>query len=353
MDTFFCTDCYTDYLSSKVNDGPLVIFTKCPEHKCPCLVPPELFLQRLEGVALAKFKKYTAYSYVDLNKSIRWCPGVACLKAVRALPGTLNVKCKGTTDACGSSFCFKCGEDAHEPASCEFLTRWTDKCQNESETANWILAHTKRCPNGVCNTRIEKNQGCNHMSCKVCKHEFCWICMGAWSDHGTNTGGYYSCNRFDAKKEGGDDTNKAKKELDRYLHYYKRYHNHHEAQDFAKTQALETPRRMEEYQATSKDLSWIDVQFLKTATDMLIECRRVLKYTYVFGFYLSHEASKRELFEDQQEHLEKFTEKLSELTEKPINEIDRTEVINYTMVTEKFMLQILQSVRDGMIEADD
>jgi ariadne-1 len=45
--------------------------------------------------------------------------------------------------------------------------------------------------------------------------------MGAWSDHGTNTGGYYSCNRFDAKKEGGDDTNKAKKELDRYLHYYK------------------------------------------------------------------------------------------------------------------------------------
>ena len=70
----------------------------------------------------------------------------------------------------------------------------------------------------------------------------------------------------------------------------------------------------------------------------------MLKYTYVFGFYLSHEASKRELFEDQQvsitclfifvfhhmfffkEHLEKFTEKLSELTEKPINEIDRTEV---------------------------
>jgi len=102
---FFCTDCYTDYLSSKVNDGPGVIFTKCPEHKCPCLVPPELFLKRLEGVSLAKFKKYTAFSYVDLNKSIRWCPGPACLKAVRALPGTMNVKCKGTTE-CVKSLTF-------------------------------------------------------------------------------------------------------------------------------------------------------------------------------------------------------------------------------------------------------
>ena len=42
--------------------------------------------------------------------------------------------------------------------------------------ANWILANTRKCPN--CNTRIEKNQGCNHMTCRLCKHEFCWTCMG-------------------------------------------------------------------------------------------------------------------------------------------------------------------------------
>jgi len=29
------------------------------------------------------------------------------------------------------------------------------------------------------------------------------LCLGAWSDHGERTGGFYACNRYDsAKKEG-------------------------------------------------------------------------------------------------------------------------------------------------------
>ena len=64
----------------------------------------------------------------------------------------------------------------------------------QSETANWILANTKKCPK--CYTRIEKNQGCNHMTCQQCKYDFCWICGEPWEDHGANTGGYYKCNKF-------------------------------------------------------------------------------------------------------------------------------------------------------------
>ena len=117
-------------------------------------------------------------SFVDRNKSMRWCPAPKCEFIVSAPVGTLNVKCQGRTTACGCHFCFKCGEEAHQPSSCVELAQWSEKCQNDSETANWILANTKRCPK--CNTRIEKNQGCNHMTCRSCKYEFCWMCMGDW-----------------------------------------------------------------------------------------------------------------------------------------------------------------------------
>lgn len=47
--------------------------------------------------------------------------------------------------------------------------------------------------------------------------------MGDWGEHGSTTGGYYKCNKYEAKEgEGDNDVAKAKAELDRYLHYYKR-----------------------------------------------------------------------------------------------------------------------------------
>merc|ERR1712154_518295 len=51
---------------------------------------------------------------------------------------------------------------------------------------------------------IEKNQGCNHMTCRKhaggCGHEFCWLCKGDWSKHGSATGGYYQCNIYEKNK---------------------------------------------------------------------------------------------------------------------------------------------------------
>ena len=41
---------------------------------------------------------------------------------------------------------------------------------------------------------------------------------------------------------------------------------------------------MEEMQQHS--MSWIEVQFLKMAVDVLCSCRQTLMYTYVFAFYL-------------------------------------------------------------------
>lgn len=31
----------------------------------------------------------------------------------------------------------------------------------------------------------------------------CRLCLGAWTDHGERTGGFYACNRYEAAKQEG------------------------------------------------------------------------------------------------------------------------------------------------------
>lgn len=218
----FCVPCYTEYLRMQVNEGPACVQAHCAQHKCRQAITRSVF-ERFLGTAypesLEKYKVHVLRNFIEMTKGLQYCPAPGCDKVAVGL-GVCTVRCN-----CGCVFCCKCGEEAHEPCICSQLTDWMTKCSNESETANWILANTKKCPK--CNARIEKNQGCNHMNCKLCKFEFCWICMGPWVDHGQGTGGYYKCNRYETSADSSATAaQRAKHELDRYLHYYQRYHGH-------------------------------------------------------------------------------------------------------------------------------
>ncbi|KAE9112471.1 putative E3 ubiquitin-protein ligase [Phytophthora fragariae] len=337
----YCLNCWKPYLSLKIQEGPICVTTTCPAHGCKEVVSDEIFKRIVGPEDYRKYARYLLRSFVDINKGVKWCPSAGCSKAITSAGGLSSVTC-----TCGCVFCLRCGEEAHSPVMCEQLAAWQEKCRNESETANWILANTKKCPK--CSVRIEKNQGCNHMTCRSCNYEFCWICMEGWDKHGSGTGGYYKCNRYDADAETADtDAARAKAELDRYLHYYQRFANHSEAGKFAQRMREGTENRMIELQASHGDSSWIDVQFLNAATEQLIECRRVLKYTYVFGYYLPA-GKEKNLFEYLQENLEKNAEHLTGLSEMPLDKMNRSEIINYTRVTETFLRNLLTGVEDGL-----
>ena len=180
---------------------------------------------------------------------------------------------------------------------------------------------------------------------------FLFVIAGDWVNHGQNTGGFYKCNRYDANKPDGSSTaaQRAKAELDRYLHYYQRFHGHDSALKFAAGQREAAERKMVERQEAHRS-SWIDVQFLKHAAEQVIDCRRVLKYTYVLGYFLEDDSPEKQLFEHHQELLEKNTEKLHEYTEQSLEAIDRTQVVNLTRVTERFMASLLASMTGGVVD---
>ena len=156
------------------------------------------------------------------------------------------------------------------------------------------------------------------MICKNqnCKYDFCWVCLGPWDPHGSS---WYSCNRFDenAAKAARDAQEKSRSSLQRYLFYCNRYMNHMQSHKLETKLYATIKDKMEEMQ--QHNMSWIEVQFLKKAVDVLCQCRQALMYTYVFAFYLKRN-NQSIIFENNQNDLQVATETLSEYLERDVGE---------------------------------
>jgi len=273
-------------------------------------------------------------SFVTNDK--KWCPQVGCVLAVQTLRKLEPVE-QGVSCDCGADWCFLCTKDDHSPSSCEQAANWTLKNNSDSENVNWILANTKMCPK--CKVQIEKNQGCNHMTCKNCKYEFCWLCKGDWVKH-------TACSKFtaDGGRTGASEeeakATAAKNELQRYMHYFTRFDNHAKSIKFAQKTLSTAEKRAEDLQKL-KGAGAQAVQFLLDSTRAVIKCRRVLQWTYVYAFYLTSTNLKdKDLFETYQAQLDEFTEKLHGMAEQPIEKMTgndtRTKMISYTHLVEKY-----------------
>jgi ariadne-1 len=193
-----------------------------------------------------------------------------------------------------------------------------------------------------------------------CGFEFCWLCRGAWTEHGSHTGGYYACNKYDksdAKKED-EKSGDAKSELEYYMFHYHRFDSHKSALKIADEQKRNADKKGVELQERF-DVRAADTKYLREATEQLMENRRVLMWSYAFAFYLDKtKNAERNLFEYLQEDLEKHTNHLSELYETPVDKIDtyqkfikwKEEVTNYTRVTKKFLDNFVEGVSNGLTQ---
>ena len=152
---YFCSRCMVDFMEFEVQTGPGCSALQCPSAKCNCKLPESLVRRIAPEKCFEKFSSFMLRSFVDINRSCRWCPGAGCDMVVEYPGGgSIDVHC-----SCGEWFCFACGDEAHRPASCSDLKRWNVKNTAESENVTWIMANTKPCPK--CGVNIEKNQGCN------------------------------------------------------------------------------------------------------------------------------------------------------------------------------------------------
>jgi ariadne-1 len=356
----YCKECWREFLQLKLREGAACVLARCMWPKCKSAVHEDVFRNLLSTHEYNTYRKFLLKSFVDDNPRIKWCPAPGCENCIRC-----DIRKETVCCTCGFSYCFNCNDfntGDHMPASCEQIERWLQKASDESENVNWMLANTKKCPE--CRSPIEKNGGCMHMTCRKesggCGYEFCWLCRGNWKDHGSHTGGYYDCNKYDKSSAKNEDmkAQDIKTELEQYMFFYHRYEAHRNAGRIANEQRKNSDKKarqiLEKYEVRTTD-----TKFLGDATEQLIANRRVLQWSYVMGYYNVVDRVKpaeRNLFEYLQEDLEKHTNHLSELYEESLEKIPdyqdfirwKEEVTNYTRVTKKFLDNFVEGVAGGL-----
>jgi len=347
----FCNDCWAGNLQSKVQSGKGCVGTICMYHGCRAKVPSSFFNKFLPKDLLEKYNYFVNSDYVEGKSDIIWCPAAGCGRALKVPKegDPPDMHC-----VCGYSFCRHCNKEAHGPLPCGLVDTWGtlildhDKLSEKEKKAlerkkqlqakmmadarkneAWLMGRARPCPK--CLRWIEKNQGCNHMTCRTnaggCGHEFCWLCLGDWRGH-------RSCNRSNVlqkqrevlerkRKEGYWNEVKLKifdsKEEERLAVYSKQHIESMKALEHLKSRraTLETVVR-----ESVRDFSETDKQYLHGAIRRVISCRRTLAWSYALSHFIPSSTPAAEFLEVQQKSLEECTESLHELVEAPLKILD-------------------------------
>jgi len=348
-----CGDCWNSYLTESAKNRN-VIDLRCSYGSCQyALTIPRLqnmanlnqyILQLLKN----RVSKFELQSFVSARNDLVSCLANGCDNIIQVYDSLL----KEVTCDCGYRFCVHCDlGTSHRPCLCKIASDWVLKNNSESENIQWILAKTKKCPK--CRSPIEKNQGCNHMTCRnpSCANEFCWLCLGDWSKHGSATGGFYKCNIYEEKKKSGDlnedekAKENAKNELERYTFYFERYDNHQKAIKQMQASIDFAEMRMGELM---KKFDWdpSSTSFLREAANTVIEARRLLAWTYPIGYYMPSNYIQRDLFHQYQKDLEIYTEKLHALADLPVEDVikQKQQIIDYRRATQTYCDHLMKGI---------
>ncbi|KAK1264491.1 putative E3 ubiquitin-protein ligase ARI8 [Acorus gramineus] len=362
----FCASCWRTYIGTRVkNDDGLSL--RCPDPSCEAAVDRNMVSRLASADDREIYDRRFVRSYVDINnkKKIKWCPAPGCQHAVELefVPsggggggGSFDVTC-----ACSNRFCWSCTEEAHHPVQCDTVAKWLTKSGDESHNIEWASLNSKPCPKCRAALIRKSRRGCMHMSCPPpCMHEFCWLCLREWSEHGSSS----SCNAFEERRRRSLPKSRwmiAKVMLERYTHYFERW----SANDASRASALSELARFQ----TEDKLAILgekqnvqDCQFVLDAWMVIVECRRVLKWSYVYGYYLPQEEEgnrKVVFFEFLQGVAEARLERLHKLAEVDLRVfIDaegccegflhfREELVNLTTMTRNYFEKLVRAMEKG------
>ncbi|KAL1749855.1 hypothetical protein FB107DRAFT_224855 [Schizophyllum commune] len=98
-------------------------------------------------------------------REFRYCPTPGCGQVYRKGSEPKVVRCP----SCLTGICRLCDSEAHGILPCRAAVA-------DAQFEQWMKENgAKRCPG--CTAPIQRDQGCNHVTCTRCATHICWVCM--------------------------------------------------------------------------------------------------------------------------------------------------------------------------------
>ncbi|KAL3932485.1 MAG: hypothetical protein SGBAC_010831, partial [Bacillariaceae sp.] len=297
----FCKNCWRLFVDEAGDQNPFgLLQLTCPQHQCNARVTSKDF-EVIDALYCKTFATSVVRAFVQSKATYRFCPGPDC-QCVLHRTAELDAKRRNVAcQVCSTVSCFDCGLTPHLPATCRHVSEWHRLVGNSTF---WIRSNANPCPG--CDTPIEKNGGCNHMTCKHCETQFCWLCLTKLRFHSEA----HACNQYTENGDSSDD-------LERGLFLAKRFEAHEDAQLFTKDQKQSLENR------PLNQIEEDNFETLQTGLQVIIEARNFLKNSYMATFGLRGNPTKLAELESHQGALEVLTEKLNQLTEMNVQRIYR------------------------------
>lgn len=182
-----CFDCAETYIVDQLNDN---LNKKEYTHRIKCcglfdVTQRNVCKKRIDVIELKIPKKMTSVHTLTARITALAMPGAtACLnrlcKNVVLVPDNMN---NASCPECKVAWCQECKVTPyHKNMTCKQYKTMNDSSPEGQQMKNLIAeGKVKLCP--TCNHGIERNQGCNMVTCSQCKDIMCWFCSAGKIDY--------------------------------------------------------------------------------------------------------------------------------------------------------------------------
>ncbi|GFP99734.1 probable E3 ubiquitin-protein ligase ari7 [Phtheirospermum japonicum] len=202
------------------------------------------------------------------------------------------------------------------------------------------------------------------MTCRQpCGFQFCWICLGSCFRHD-----YYCCNKYRGKGGSPDDVSRtnAEKHLERYTHYYERWDTNDKSRKRALADLNTARDKHIDRLADTQRATQVKLKCVVEVWEQIVKCRRILKWSYAYGYYVSeNESGKSDFFGHLLGEAENAVERLNHWAEKDMDkyllaecvsevvQVFHTKLTDLTLVTKTYFENLVRAWENDLCGADN